>query len=421
MYQVKTIAPGVRAVGVKAKNFKTNVIDVEMALPLNEKAAVNSVLINLLSKSSKEYPDLTVLNQKLDELYGASLKTSIFKDGDAQIFSMKITCLDDRFALEGEKITEECIELLAGLIFNPNIKNGSFGKENLTTEKRLLKNKILTEQDDKRAYALEKCIELMCPNEPYGRSVNGTLEEVDAIRMTDVFAAWKELVATAVFQITVVGNITLAKAVKPFTAYFKDIDREPAAVETVIYKKGQRFRRGVETSPVNQGKLVIGYRAGIEAKDENYYPIKVMTDIFGGGTYSKLFANVREKMSLAYYCSARYIDSKGLVIVQSGIDTEKEKEVSNAIVNQLNDIRNGKFDDELLEASKRSFKESSNKNSPSAICSWYSSFILDEEIMTPEQDLEGYLKVTKEEVCEAAKNLAIDKIFMLQAEESGEN
>ena len=38
--------------------------------------------------------------------------------------------------------------------------------------------------------------------------------------------------------------------------------------------------------------------------------------------------------------------------------------------------------------------------------------------MTPEETADGYDKVTKEEVCEAARLLSIDKIYMLEAVES---
>ncbi|MBR5112054.1 MAG: insulinase family protein [Clostridia bacterium] len=418
MFKTKTAAPGVRVVSVKTDKYKTNIIDISMAVPLDENAAANALLIGLLSRSCKDYPDFTSLNAKLDELYGASLGCSVRKIGDAQVLSLSVTCLDDRFALEDESITDECAKLLCDLIFNPNVKGSSFGKDALKSEKRLLINNILAELDNKRYYALKKCTELMCANEPFGRSEYGTVEEVENVKMADIFAAWKNLLKTAVIQITTVGCADITKINRLFSKQFKTVDRDPCEINTIFFKKGQHFRRGVEQFPMKQGKLVFGFRTGSEDRYDNYFPLRVMCDIFGGGTYSKLFANVREKMSLAYYCSASLVSSKGIIFVQSGIDTDKEKQVSTAIINQLDDVRKGKFDDETLAASKRSLREGLTLSTPEAVCGWYKSFILEDNIMTPEETADGYDKVTKEEVCEAAKLLSIDKIYMLEAVES---
>ena len=418
MFVLKSAAPGVRVISVPTDKFKTNIIEVSVAVPLDENAAANALLASLLTRTCKAYPDFSKLNAKLDELYGASLGSYVGKTGDAQVISFYVTCLDDRFSLDGESITKECLKLLAGMIFEPNIKNNSFGKEALATEKRLLINSIKAELDDKQTYALKKCTELMCANEPYGRPETGTVEEVESVKMSEVYAAWKNLLKIGRFHIVAVGNFDVDEITGLFAGKFEKINREPCTIDTLFFKKGLHFKRGVEQFQMKQGKLVFGFRTGMENSNDNYYAEKVMVDIFGGGTYSKLFANVREKMSLAYYCSAKLIDSKGIVFVQSGIDTDKEKAVSTAIINQLDDMRTGKFDDETVAASKRALRERLTLSTPGSICSWYKSFILEDEIRTPEEIADGYDKVTKEEICEAAMKLSVDKIYMLEAVES---
>ena len=418
MFVSKDAAPGVRVVSVATDKFKTDIVEISVAVPHNENAAANALLAALLTRTCKAYPDFTKLNAKLDELYGANVDFYVSKVGDAQVLSFNASCLDDRFALDGESVREECVKLLSGMLFEPNVKNNSFGKEALAVEKRLLINNIKAELDDKRNYAVNKCIELMCAGEPFGRPACGTIEEVESVRMSDVYAAWKNILRTGLFHIVAVGNYDADKLSGIFAEKFAKIDREPCEINTVFLKKGLHFKRGVEQFPMKQGKLVFGFRAGMEGPDDNLPAVKVMVDIFGGGTYSKLFANVREKMSLAYYCSARLIESKGIVLVQSGIDTEKEKQVSTAIINQLDDMRNGKFDDETIAASKLSLRERLTLTTPWSICAWYKSFVRDEEIKTPEEVADSYESVTKEDICEAAKKLSIDKIYMLEAVES---
>ncbi len=420
MPQVRNLAEQVRLVAVETDSFKTGRISVSMALPMDEKMAANSLLIYLLKRSCKDYPDFSLLNGKLDELYGASLSAGVTKIGESQVLSLSLTCLDDRFALTDESIVEQCAELLAGMIFSPNCKNGSFGAENLNAEKRLLVQRIEEELNDKRTYAFNKCIEYMCANEAYGKEKYGTVEEIQSVKMTDVYSAWKNMLSTAIFQVTVVGG-NADKVSEIFAKKFEKIERNPVKPETVFIQKGRHFNRYEESYPVNQGKLVIGFRAGMQSSRDNIHAITVMNDIFGMGTYSKLFMNVREKLSLAYYCWSRLIASKGIVLVEGGIDTDKEKKVSAEILSQLSDLRNGKTDPEVLDSSKRSLKERYTFTTPEGICAWYAAQVLEEEITMPEDVVEGIEGVTMEQVCEAAKKLSIDTIFMLKAQEEAEN
>lgn len=421
MPQVRMLADKVRLVSEQTGKFKTGRISVSMALPMDEKAAANSLLIYLLKRSCKEYPDFSDLSGKLDELYGAALSAGVAKVGESQVLSLSVTCLDDRFALTQESIVEQCAQLLASLIFSPNCKNSSFGADNLATEKRLLIQRIEEELNDKRAYAFNKCIEYMCSGEAYGRDKYGTVDEIRAVKMSDVYAAWKNLLSTAVFQITVVGGADADKVAEIFEKKFSKIERNPVVPETVFIQRGRHFNRYEETFPVNQGKLVIGFRAGMHHCRDNLYAITVMNDIFGMGTYSKLFMNVREKLSLAYYCWSKLIASKGILLVEGGIDTDKEKKVSAEILAQLSDLRNGKTDPEVLESSKRSLKERYTFTTPEGICSWYSAQVLQEEILTPEDMINGTENVTMEQVCEAAKKLSIDTIYMLKSQEESED
>ena len=416
MPDIRMLAENVRLVSVHTSRFKTGRISVTAALPLNENAAANSLLIYLLKRSCKEYPEFTLLNGKLDELYGASVSAGVTKLGEAQVLSLSAVCLDDRFALTDESIFEQCALLLADMLFSPNCKNGSFGADKLATEKRLLIQRIEEELNDKRAYAFKKCIEYMCSGEAYGKDKYGTIEEIENVKMADVYAAWKNMLSTAIFQITVVGGCDADKIGDIFEKKFKKIQRNPVKPQTVFIQRGRHFNRYEESFPVNQGKLVMGFRAGMSHSRDNIHAVRVMNDIFGMGTYSKLFANVREKLSLAYYCWSRFIDSKGLVLVEGGIDTDKEKKVSAEILSQLSDLRNGKTDPEVLESSKRSLKEKHTFTTPEGICAWYASQLLDDEIVTPEEEVSGIEAVTMEQVCEAAKKLSIDTIFMLKAE-----
>ncbi len=417
MPQTRMLAEGVRLVAIPADRFKTACISVSAALPMNGNLAANSLLVYLLKRSCKAYPDFSLLNGKLDELYGASLGAGVAKIGESQVLMLNLTSLDDKFALTDESISEQSANLLADLIFKPNVKNKSFGKEALATEKRLLIQRIEEELNDKRTYAFNKCIEHMCANELYGKDKYGTVEEIEKLTMADVYNAWENMLKTAVFQITAVGSADIDRIADVFSKRFAEIERNPVKSETVFIAKSHRFNRFEEKFPVNQGKLVMGFRAGIKSSREDYGVMTVMNDIFGSGTYSKLFTNVREKLSLAYYCWSRLIKDKGLLLVEAGIDTDKEKKVSAEILSQLSDLRNGKTDPEILESSKKALRERYTFTTPETYLSWYGSQVLEDEILTADDMINSIEQVTMEQVCEAAKKLSIDTIFMLSAQE----
>lgn len=416
MLHISMPAEKVRLVCLQTDRFKTSSLVISAAVPLDENAAANALMLRLLKRGCKKYPDLTQFYGKLDELYGASVSSEISKNGDSQVLSLAVNCLDDRFALDGENIAEQCAELSAELFFAPNTKSGSFGSDVVAREKRLLAQLVEEEMNDKGDYARKRCINHMCTNEPYGRDECGTVEEIKAVKCADVYAAWKRMMSTAVFQITYVGSASHENIEKIFASRFAKIKREPVEINTIFFKRGGRFNRYEEQFPVNQGKLVIGMRTGMENSRDNLFAVMLANDIFGGGTYSKLFANVREKMSLAYYCRTRFIRSKGITLIESGIDVDKERTVSAAIVKQLADLRSGNTEPEVYEAAKLSMRERLTFSSPSSIAAWYSAQINEQEIITPEETAQGIDEVTPEQICEAAKKLSIDTIFMLTAD-----
>ncbi len=418
MPQVKNPAEKVRLVSVPTDKYKTACISVSAALPMSGNLAANALLVYLLKRSCKKYPEFSLLSGRLDELYGAYLAASVSKNGEAQVLTLGITGLADRFALdENESIARECAGLLAELIFNPNCNGEKFNEDAVALEKRLLIQRVEEEIDDKRTYALNRCISFMCENELYGKGRFGTVEEIEAVTAEDVFKAWKNLLETAIIQITVVGSADYGEISRIFSEKFADIQRNPVEINTVFVPECAESRRFEEKFPVNQGKLVMGFRAGTHRKDEDFAAYTVMNDIFGMGTYSKLFTNVREKLSLAYYCFSRFASSKGIVTVESGIDTDKEEAVTKEVLAQLEDLKNGNTAHETLESSKKALRERYTFSSPESFVAWYTSQLLYDELLTPEEMIEKTEKVTMDEVCAAAKKLSLDTVYMLSAEE----
>lgn len=417
----QNIAQNIRFCSVKTDKFKTCRVNISLAMPLDENASSRAILPYMFQRRCAKYPDFTSLNRVLDELYGASIAAGVIKRGEAQILSFALTAIDDRFALDGDKVVEQCTELLTDMIFDPITKGESFPEDIVEQEKRLLVELIENEMNDKRRYAMLKCEEAMFSNEAYGISRFGTVEQVKALTPEKVYEAWRDVLKRSTVQVTMVSSLDAQPVAELIKSKFEKIERNPVEIKTEFVPTMPKPEYISESMPLKQGKLVMGFRTGMRSEDDMMPAMKVAVDIFGGGTYSKLFSVVREKMSLCYYCSAGLFNSKGVVMVQSGIEDANEEKAKNEIVHQLSLTANGEFSDEDFSSSIKSLTDSilSNSDTPEEICSWYSSQILRENMKTPEEFAAEIKSVDKTDVVRAAKTIKLDTIFMLKSNGEG--
>ncbi len=416
------IADGVRLCAVQTGRFKTNRLIVSMALPLEGDIAARALLPFLLRRSCREYSDFRTLSGHLDTLYGAALGAGVRKMGEVQILELTINTIDDRFALGGESITAEAAKLLCDLLFAPNLNaDGCFPEQNVEAEKRLLLERMRSEDDDKGVYARRRCQEIMCADEPFGRNRYGTEAQIRSLTGERVYAAWREVLDSATIQVTLCAGGGAEQVESLLRSRFAPIERHVAPLHTCFIPDAQEVKTVRETQALMQGTLVLGFRCGMTNADDMDPAISVMTDIFGGGTYSKLFSVVREKMSLCYYCRARLNRDKGILLVASGIETENEDKAREAILAQLEEMRTGQFTQEMFNSSIRSLCDSirSYNDAPDMLCSWYVQQMFRPSLKTPEQRIREYAAVQLEQIRPAAEKMTLDTVFMLAG--TGEN
>ncbi len=419
------ISKGVSLFTHKTSRFKNSVVTLSLIAPLDEKNAERALMIYLLGRTNKNYPTLTEMNRKLASLYGAVIQPSVSKIGDSQVLSLTLVALEDRFSLDGSAVSKEAIELLMNCLFAPDITPEGFKEENVQREKRLLIEKIESEKDEKRIYAKERMIEEMCKNEAYGLPRLGRKEEIESLSGKDIFEAWKKLLFTAPVMINATGSFEREYIENLIRPYFEKLQREEKNItdlRTEFLTESYGSETVKEKQKVKQGKLVIGFRAGMTYDFDNYPAIRLMTAIFGGGTFSKLFMNVREKMSLCYYCAARLVASKGIITVESGVETENAEKALEAIRNELDEVRKGNFTDETIENAKLSLTDSfaSVEDSVLGIDSFMTGQALSEKFRTPEEYSALINAVSREEIILAANMISEDTVYILESEKEEE-
>lgn len=416
----RELAEGVYFSAVSDPKFKHNRISVNFITPLEAAtAADNAVVPFLLRRGCKSCPDYTALERRLCQLYGAGLDADVLHLGKYQMLSVSIQCVDDRFALEGEPITRDCAALLADIAFDPCISGESFDPEATARERQFILDSIAAEINEKRSYALLRCKQEMCAGEPAALCKYGTAETAAAISGQSAAAAYRRLVDQANIEIMFVGAGDPEAALVIFQELFSGMKRQSFGYELCPRHAAPATpREHLEEMELAQSKLVLGLR--VEDREDDYEslrPVRVMTALFGGTPFSRLFNNVREKLSLCYYCAARYDGSTGLMMVDCGIEAENKQKAQDEILAQLEVMKRGEFSDEELHSTLLALRggAKSATDSLGGIESWYLVQIMMNSSISPEENARLVSEVTREQVVEAAQRVQLDTVFFLKA------
>lgn len=412
------IANGVFFNTIKDSRFKTTKLSVTFALPLTkEYASVNALLSGVLTRSTSAYPDFTLLSKKLSDLYGATLGGYVRKSGDKQIVVFSISGLDDKYAFQGDNITLDMSNLLCDVIFKPKLNGKSFYEEEILQEKRQLKDLIDSEFNDKRVYSLNKAISIMCKDEPYGLSRLGTKFDLDAVTGEDLYSAWVNLLQKANVEIFFSGENGGEVAKNTLKNFFSSYERFPVNTENTIISDVQNVKELKEVMELSQSKMIMGFRSGVASPYNDTMAMRLAVAILGGTAHSKLFNNVREKLSLCYYCSARFDKTKGIMTIESGVEKDNIEKAQKAILKELDDITKGNITDFEIESTKLSMCNDfvSVGDNVFGLEVWYLSQVLCGEFESIEEACKKVQSVTKEEIMEMASKLKLDTVYVLES------
>lgn len=410
-----SLKPGINLHIINTNKFKTNLVAVFLTTPLNkENVTKNALIPMILRRGSKTLKNLEEINNKLDEMYGASFDCGIDKTGDNQILKFYMESINNNFLPENENLLKESIEVLFDLIFNPEIKNNSFKDEYVNSEKENLKQIIQGKIDNKAKYAYERCVEEMYKGKPFGLYKFGNIEELEKINAKDLYEYYKKLIDECKIDIFISGEID-ENIEKDVVSILNLNEREP-----VYNKKSEELEEGRNTQTieehkeVSQGKLVIGLQVGKKDKDSKYSAI-IYNAILGGTPTSKMFQNVREKAHLAYVAGSNYVRQKNNVFIRCGIEIENYQKALDLIKVQIEDMKKGDFTEEDIKNAKTSIIstiEAIPEEQDSEI-----TYNFGQEISGQKMKYEEYEQkineVTKQSIIDIANSVKIDTIYFL--------
>lgn len=420
--KVYRISEGVEGLFVKNERFNTTSISFNFYLPLQKETAASYALLPfVLTTCGEKYPDFSVLNYRLERLYGAQLDAVAEKLGDYQLLKLRMSVINDKYTFESESLIKRACDMLLSLIFEPKAENGAFCADDLAREKRKAIEHVKGEMSEKRVYAKNRLIEEMYKGSCYGVPKCGTVEDIEAITETSLYEMWQKMLATAYIRVQVIGAAVPQGLFEEITRRFENTERYNITdcTKSQPTAAADKPRTVTERQAIQQGKLVMGFSSDTVGDDDNTMPLMVMTDIFGGGPYSRLFDNVREKMSLCYYCSATSSRVKGLITVESGVEEQNAEKAENAILEQLEIMKKGEFTDFEFSSSIKSLRDSLNSynDSQPLLDLWYALKAVNKNLYSPEDIAEKISAVTRDEIITAANGVKLHTVYKLLPKE----
>ena len=409
--------PGITLRCCRDTRFKQGCLSFQIVRPMDEaESAMNALLPSVLLRGTKTHSDLRAITQKLDELYGAAVSTVIRRVGDYQTTGLYCSFMDDRFALPGEQVLEPMLAFLTELLLDSPQENGGFLSSFVESEKKNLIATIESELNDKRAYAMSRLLRIMCKEDTFGLPRLGETHQVAAIDPVSLYNHYRKILRESPIELFYVGSGTPEAVAQLLMPLLSKLERDYVSLAAQTPFHGVKGEDVVETMEVSQGKLCMGFTTPINNRMKEFPAMQVLNTIFGSGMTSKLFMNIRERMSLCYSIGSGYYGTKGIVTVSAGIDFDKEEVTRQEVLHQLSLCQQGEISEEELTAARQAILSSlrGTHDAPSAIEGYYATAAISGMGMTPAEYMAAVEAVTKEQVVEAAKSLTLHTTYFLK-------
>ena len=412
------LSPGVVLRHYPDHRFKKCALSIQLLRPMcQEESALNALLPSVLLRGTESHPDLRAITWCLDELYGASVNTLVRRVGDIQTVGFYMSIMEDRFALEPQGVLRPAAEFLRELMLCPVAAENAFDAEFVDSEKKNLISAIESELNDKRSYTAGQMMRRMCEGDSFAVPRLGRPEDVAEVTPEGLYAHYRKILRESPVEFFYVGAAqaeTVAELLMPLARELGG-DAVPMPEQTAfapVAQPGEFF----EEMDVNQGKLSMGFTTSVTNRHPDFPAMQVLNAIYGAGMTSKLFVNVREKMSLCYYANSGYYGSKGIFTVSSGIDECNFTTAKEEILRQLSLCAEGQITESELAAAKSAIISSlrGTPDSPGALEGYYATAALSGMAMDIPDYIAAVEAVTAEDAARCASTIKLHTVYFLK-------
>ena len=417
MIETISLLPGITLRACRDTRFKQGCLSFQLLRQMKaEEAALNALLPSVLLRGTRNCPDLRSITEHLDELYGASISPLVRRVGDYQTTGFYCGFMDDRFALPGDKMMEPMLAFLEEVLLDSPLEDGAFLPAFVESEKKNLIATIESELNDKRAYSMNRLLRILCREDTFGIPRLGEAEAVANIKPVSLYAHYREILRSSPIEIFYVGSAEADKVAGLLAPLANKLGARGTRLQPQTAFHPCEKSDVVETMDVSQGKLCVGFVTPIINREPAFAAMQLLNVIYGSGMTSKLFQNVREKMSLCYSIGSGYYGTKGILVVSAGIDFVKEQLTRDEVMRQLDICREGGITEQELCSAKEALLSSlrSTHDSPGAIEGYYSTAALSGLVFSHSEYMEAVEAATIEDVVACANSLELHTTYFLK-------
>ena len=379
----------------------------------------NFVLRKLLTTSSKSLKDETEVTKKVCDLYNSGIVISNSIVNNVISTNVDMEVLEDKYTEKG--LFYNALDYFFDSIFNPNIINGKFEKNNYDLVIKSIQEYFDRQKESKVGYAYDNAYALM-DEENLKYPLNGKKEDLVNINEKVMADYYKDFIKNANANLFIIGNIDE----KELTSYLKNnknikFYENENKYANCIFKENTKIKIGETKEKNNQSILILIYKIINLTKRERNAILPVFTRIFGGYSNSRLFKQVREKNSLCYNIRSSFSRTSSTMTIESGISSKNKDKVIELINKELDEIKNGNItDDEFNEAinfRKKNLKQFDDYID-SLSCIEQSSILFDNDnLIKRRKEVDT---VTKDEISKLANKIQLNVEYILKGDKDYE-
>lgn len=406
---------------IKTKKFVKTLVVLKFRTSLSEEKYNKMLLLSqILTYSTKKYNSNQLLNKELLKNYNTNINSETFICGNNIISSFFMSFLDDK--LVNDNVSDNSFNILNEVLFNPNIIDKQFDQQAFDISYKEIENSIKELKEQQEDYARSLLYKKMNKNAPYAINIEGNLKILKEINSKNLYGFYKEFIKGCNIDIYIVGNVEDDNIIEKISSIFKN--NKSKYIDYSCYydlKINNKVKKVIKKKETNQAKLLIGFDIEKLNIFEKVYVLSVYNYLLGGSAISRLFKNVREKNSLAYYVNSRSKTFDNILIISTGIDKRNYEKTVDLIMKNMDDLKQNIEDEEFnLAIENKISRYNKILDTAFGIVEMYYSSILDET-----NDIDEYItnikKVTKKDVINIANKIKLNTIYLYGGDQVGKN
>jgi len=209
-------------------------------------------------------------------------------------------------------------------VLSDMLLRATFPAAEIERERGVIQEEIRMYDDQPSQVAQDHATALLWPNNPLGRSLAGTSENIRRMKRRDLLTYRRKFYHSGNLCITVAGKTDLPEVKYLLRPLLRQFPNGSRSMFTPVSRRQNAPRFEVLRKPIEQTQFVIGLR-GVSRHDPRRSAFRLMSVMLGENMSSRLFQNVRERHGLAYSIStgANYYHETGSFFINAGVENSK--------------------------------------------------------------------------------------------------